>query len=402
MRLAGPVKLDATPLQAAFSPGGQVAVGLGFVDPDRPSGASASVAVIPAAGRPVRTRGVPHTREVLDVAYLGGTLQILGGTSGGGLACCTQIQTLTLGSHGFSAARPLIRDLQGDSSGRLIASGSGSLAVFASSMGVWAARAGHDGRFGSAHQLTAGASSPESLLAATLHGGRSLVAFAQTPLVPGSQPAPPTVMVSRGSAAGLPPRPAAVARFATGTVIGPLALAPNPSSPVLGWTEDATDGSGDNSSAAVLANVGAPPLRTRTFAISGEVASGLTGAANGTGDELFAWESCDTVPVCHVLAVSRPPRGRFGTARTLGTIDAATEPAVAVGDHGAAVIAWVTGGRIYVSRRGSSSRHFSAPVRLAGPGPVTGLHVIAGPSGRMLAVWVAGTYRTTIWASELR
>ena len=78
------------------------------------------------------------------------------------------------------------------------------------------------------------------------------------------------------------------------------------------------------------------------------------------------------------------------------------QPAVAVGANGAAAVAWVQRGRIYITRRGSSNRRFSTPVRLPGPGPASSLSLIAGPSGRLLAVWAAGTQRSTVWASELR
>lgn len=402
VRLAGPVDLDATPFELAFSPGGQAAVGLGFVDSDRPAGSRASVALIGQAGTPIRTRAVPHTRQVLDVLWTGGSLQVLGGTSGGGLTCCTQIQTLTLGAHGFGAPRSLIRGLSGLSVGRLVASGTGSEAVFGAWNGVWAARAPRSGRYGAVHRLTATSASPQSLLAAPLHGGGTLVAFAQTPLRAGTSPDSPAVMVSRGGATRLPPRPRTVQTFPTGTAIGPLALAPNPFAPALGWAEDAGDATGANSSEIVLATLGSPPLHPRTYSVSGQTASGLSGGADSSGDELFAWESCDAVPVCHVLAVSRGAHGRFGTARTLGTIDASAEPAVAVGARGAAVVGWVQDGHIEVVRRDSSARRFSAPARLAGPGPASQLKLAAGPSGRMLAVWAAGTRTTTIWASELR
>lgn len=402
MRLAGPVEFDVTPLQAAFGPGGQAAVGFGFVDPDRPGGATASVALIPGAGKPARARRVPHARQVLDVAYLGGTLQILSGTSGGGLACCTRIQTLALGTRGFSAPHSLIQGLAGVSTGQLLASGTGSLALFASSTGVWAARAGRDGRYGATHRLTAAGTSPQSLLAMTLHGGGPLVAFTEVPLQPASADPGPTVMVSRGHAAGLPPTPQPAQIFPAETDLGALALAANPSAPVLGWVADTGDGTGANQSEVALATVGSSPMRPRTFTMPGQTESGLAGAADNSGDELFAWQSCDAVPVCHVLAVSRPRHGRFGSARPLSTIDAGTQPAVAVGANGAAAVAWVQGGRIYVTRRVSWNRRFSTPVRLIGAGPASNLSLIAGPSGRLLAVWAAGTQRTTVWASELR
>ena len=400
-RLSGTVSLDATPAQIAFASNGQAAVSFGFVNPDAPSGARASLALLSSSGRPIKVRSVPHTRQVLDLAYLSGTLQLLGGTSGGGLACCTEIQTLSLDARGFSQPRPLMRQLAGASAGRLLASGSGALAVFASDSGVWAARAGRDAKFGGVRRLSSSGAGPQSLAAAAQHGGGALVAFTQTLFHSSDAPIPATVMLSQGAGATLPPRARAAQTFAAGTVIGPLALAPNPFAPTLGWAQDSADSSGANRSQIVLAAVGAT-LRTRTYTVAGEIESGLSGAADSSGDELFAWDSCDTTPSCQVLAVSRAARGHFGSARPLGGIDAAAEPSVAVGAQGAAVIAWVQGGHIYFTRRSSGTQRFSTPARLTGPGPATGLTLAAGPGGRVLAVWAAGTTRTTVWASELR
>lgn len=401
MRLGGPVSLDGTPVQIAFASGGQAAVSFGFVNPDAPAGARASLALLSSSGRPTKVRSVPHTRQVLDLAYLSGTLQLLGGTSGGGLACCTEVQTLSLDARGFSSPRPLMRQLAGVSAGRLLASGSGALALFAADSGVWAARAGRDAKFGPVRRLSSSGAGPQSLAAAAQHGGGALVAFTQTPFHSSDAPIPPTVMLSQGAGGTLPPRPRAAQSFPAGTVIGPLALAPNPFAPTLGWAQDNADATGANSSQIVLAAVGAP-LRTRSYAVPGEIESGLTGAADSSGDELFAWDSCDTTPSCQVLAVSRGAHGHFGSARTLGAIDAAAEPSVAVGAHGTAVIAWVQGGHINVTRRSSSTQRFSAAARLSGPGPASGLTLAAGPGGRVLAVWAAGSTRTTVWASELR
>jgi hypothetical protein len=400
VRLAGPAGLDATAIHIAIAPNGQAAVAFGFVDPNHPGGARASLALLSSGGRPQRAHPVPHTRQVLALGYLAGSLQILGGTSGGGLACCTTIQTLTLGSRGFSTPRPLIRGLSGLSVGHLIASGSGELAIFAADSGVWAARAAKDGRFGATHRLTPAGSAPQSLVATELHGG-PLVAFTQAPMASADPPASPHVMLSTGSAAGLLPRARQAAGFPAQTAVGPLALAPNPFSPTLGWIQDSADATGINRSAVVLANVGSS-LRTRTFAMPGQTAAGLSGAADDSGDELFVWESCDGLPTCQVSAVSRPARGRFGTARTLGNIDATADPEVALGPHGMGAVAWVAGGQIWFTYRGSVTQHFSAPRRLAGPGPASGLRLAAGPGRRMLAVWSAGTTRTTLWASQLR
>jgi hypothetical protein len=395
------VSLDATPIQIAFSPGGQAAVAFGFVDPDAPSGARASLAVLSSSGRPQRVRPVPHTRQVLDLGYFGRSLELLGGTSGGGLACCTEIQTLTLSTKGFTAPQSLIRGLRGASTGRLIASGAGELVLFATDSGVWSARAARPGRFGAVHRLSVAGTGPQSLVATTLRGGGPLVAFTQAPYRPVDPPASPTVVLSTGHAAGLPPAPRIGQTFAAQTAIGPLALAPDPSAPTLGWTQDSADASGVNTSAVVLAAVGSS-LRTRSFPAPGQTVAGLSAAASPSGDELFTWETCDGLPACQVTAVSRPAHGRFGSPRTLGSIDPGGDPVVALGPRGAGAVAWVRGGQIWVTYRASATRRFSAPQRLAGPGPASGLRLAAGPGGRLLAVWAAGTTRTTLWASQLR
>ena len=337
---------------------------------------------------------MPHTRQVLDLAYLSGTLQLLGGTSGGGLACCTEVQTLSLDARGFSSPRPLMRQLAGVSAGRLLASGSGALALFAADSGVWAARAGRDAKFGPVRRLSSSGAGPQSLAAAAQHGGGALVAFTQTPFHSSDAPIPPTVMLSQGAGGTLPPRPRAAQSFPAGTVIGPLALAPNPFAPTLGWAQDNADATGANSSQIVLAAVGAP-LRTRSYAVPGEIESGLTGAADSSGDELFAWDSCDATPSCQVLAVSRGAHGHFGSARTLGAIDAAASRPWRRSP-------WDRRHRLGPGRPHRrhpaqlGTQRFSAAARLSGPGPASGLTLAAGPGGRVLAVWVAGSTRTTV------
>ena len=345
---------------------------------------------------------MPHTRQVLALGYLAGSLQILGGTSGGGLACCTAIQTLTLGSRGFTTPRPLIRGLSGLTVGHLIASGTGELAVFAANTGVWAARAAKDGLFGAPHRLTPARAAPQSLVATELHGGGPLVAFTQAPILSADPPATPQLMISTASAPGLLPRARGAATFPAQTAIGPLALAPNPFSPTLGWTQDSADATGINRSAVVLANVGST-LRTRTFAVPGQTAAGLSGAADDSGNELFAWESCDGLPSCQVTAVSRPARGRFGTRAHPGADRRRRR------SRRGARPAWgwapwpgssaVRSGSPTGARQPSASR---PPSVLPVPGPASGLRLAAGPGGRLLAVWVAGTTRTTLWASQLR
>ena len=209
---------------------GQAAVAFGFVNPNQPGGAQASLALLSSGGRPQRLRAVPHTRQVLALGYLAGSLQILGGTSGGGLACCTAIQTLALGSRGFTAPRSLIRGLSGLTVGHLIASGTGELAVFAASSGVWAARAAQDGHFGAPHRLTAAGTAPQSLVASVLHGGGPLVAFTQAPIMSADPPASPRVMLSTGSAPG--PVPPAAGRRDVPRPNGDRAPCPRPQ-PVL-------------------------------------------------------------------------------------------------------------------------------------------------------------------------
>ena len=209
---------------------------------DRPRSPSASstpispgaprrpLALLSSGGRPQQLRSVPHTRQVLALGYLAGSLQILGGTSGGGLACCTAIQTLTLGSRGFTAPRSLIRGLSGLTVGHLIASGTGELAVFAANSGVWAARAAKDGHFGAPHQLTPAGSAPQSLVARAARGRPPGGLYTGTDLS-ADPPATPQLMISTASAPGTPPARAAPRRSPPRRRSGPSPLPPTRSRP---------------------------------------------------------------------------------------------------------------------------------------------------------------------------
>ena len=393
VRFAGPVPLDALPIQIGVSPAGSAAIGFGLFDADKPAGAQGELALTNPADRPSAARAVPHSRQVLDVGAFAGDWTVLAGTSAGGLPCCTKVQALVDSAHGFTAAQVLMHGLGGVILGRLVLAGSRQLATFASSTGVWVAQASRPGRFGAARRLSASGVSPQSLVAMAVHGGGTLAAWTQSPLTPGDTPSPPRIIVARGAAGRLPGPAHVLAALPAGTSTGALALAPNPWRPTLGWTQDTTSGD----SQVVLADV-ATPQRPRTFQTPGEAASSLAGAADDAGDEVFAWETCDGVPSCQVNAVSRAAGGRFGVAHALGAIDAAGGPAVAVDRGGAAVIGWVSSGHVWVSRRVSATGHFR-PAQQLPSADASDLRLAAAANGRTLAVWTEGSARTTLWAS---
>lgn len=396
MRLSGPVALDALAPVISFAPGGTAAIGSGWFDPDRPVGAQSSLTVLAADGHGVSRHPLPGVRRVLDAGFYGGTLELLAATSPHGQACCTQVETLSLGARGFSA-RALLRGLHGAALGRLIAISRGVLAAVASSTGVWVAQASRLPRFGPAHRLTPGGVSPSGLAAAALRGARTAVVWSTGRLEPADVPPPVNLMLATGSSSRAPGAPRVALTLAAGHELGEMALAPAPT-PTLAWVEDFSDSAGQPESQIVAADL-SRALRTHAFPQTG-LASGIAADADSAGEEVLAWKVCDQVPVCQVMAVSRPRAGRFGTPSILGSIDAGTAPAVAVAAGGRAVVGWVLGGRVELALRSSASARFAPPRALPGSGAAAQLTLAGGPRGRLLAVWSDGAPQASLLASS--
>ncbi len=394
VRLSVPAVQDEVAPQLFVSPAGSVLAAAGWFKADVPSTGAAWLAAVPPSGAP---RVVPHARAVLGAGTFGGVLDLLAATVGHGRTCCGTIELLSLGPHGFTTPRPLLADAGGRALGALIPAGHGVLAAFATPGGVWVAQAPPGGRFGPVHRLTRSTEAAQTLSAAPLSGGRTLLAWTAGRQVVSSASAPASVMVAEGTPTRVPGPARTLLTLPAGHAIAELSLLGAPADPGVAWIEDWSTSTGTPVSAVITSSL-ADPAGQATFPSTG-IASGLTAAADPHGDEILAWKSCDAVPVCSVMAVSRRAGGSFGTPARLGTIDAASVPAVALAPRGAAEVGWIAGGRVLVARRSGSTGRFGAPVRLGGYGSAAGLALTATPDGHFVAAWDDGLPQETVLAA---
>jgi hypothetical protein len=391
VRLSAPAVQDELPPALTIAPGGSVFASAGWFRADVPSAGAAWVSAVGPAGAP---RIVPHAREVLGAGVFGGVLDLLAATAGHGRTCCGTVELLSLGPHGFTTPRPLLADAGGRALGALIPAGRGILAAFGSPGGVWVAQARPGGHFGPVHRLTPSTEAAQTLSAAPLSRGRTLLAWTAGPQVVPGTATPASIMIAQGTATHVPGPARAMLTLPAGHAIAELALLGAPAAPAVAWVDDSSSDTGTPVSAVITASL-ADPARRTTFPSPG-IVSGLTGAADAHGDELLAWESCDPVPVCRVMTVSGTAGGGFGAPASLGTIDASSGPAVALSPRGAGEVGWISGGRVLVARRAGPSGRFGAPVRLAGDRSAANLTLAATPDGHVVAAWDDGLPAETV------
>jgi hypothetical protein len=401
VRLAAPVA-GLSPLgpQAAEAPNGQAAVAFGLVRPDAPTAGQASLALLTPSGHPAKPLKLPTRHEVLDVGYIGGTLEILTGSSPARQPCCTSVELLALGPHGLTTPHRLLRGVSGFGTGRIVPAGRGTLVAYANPSGLWVTQAKTGERFGPAHRLSTSATLPVGLGAVGAQG-HTLVAW----LTGGDQSVnrtpPSTVMSASGSGAHIPTAPEVRLTLAAGHAGSEFTLLHGAARSMAAWVEDYFDTAGTYHSGVVAADLAASP-HPRVFSQGGDSLAGLAGGSDATGDQVLVWKACDLQPVCSVVAVSRQAHARFGPPVTLGTIDPAADPAVAVGRGGQAVVGWVQHGHVMVTARAGATRRFASPKRLAGPGTATGLTLAAAPDGRVAAAWSESAATTSFLASVWR
>lgn len=399
VRLLGPTPLDVTGPQLALAPGGGAVLAAGFLDADRPRSAHSSVAWLKAGGLSGGSQSMPGTRLVLDVGYFDGTLYVLAGTSGGGRACCTNLEALSLGRRGFGRPHTLARGQLGAAAGQLVPGPRGLLALVASGAGVWAAQAPAHRGLGPARRLTPAGVAAASLTGLLLRGGRTLAAWATADPQPGDPASTQSIVVAAGASARVPSSPRVVWTAPAGQQLSDLAAALTAGPPTLAWIENYNDTSYAYHAQVVALDLTSAP-RARVFALPGLSAAGLSLAADAGGDQVLAWRACDLMWGCRVEVASRKARGSFGSPVALGAIDPGADPAVAVGPRGEAVVGWVAGGRVTTVTRPSEGRRFGGLVRLAGGGSASGLSLAAEPDGRIVAAWVDGSAAPAIYAAE--
>jgi hypothetical protein len=357
------------------------------------------VSIRSANGKLSRPRRVPHAQEVLAASYDGNALQLLTAAGGPGLSCCTFARALTLTAGRWGHQHTLLTDVNGDALGSLVAlPKSHMLAAMASGAGTWVAQAPAIGRFGGgAHRLTSSSVSPQTVAAAALPNGRSAVAWTETSASLANVPATGIVLAT-GSAKHPPRSGRPVLNVPAGHAVDELALAGATAGPTAAWTESWFDRFGTYRGEVAVADLSGR-VRARTFVVPGELASGVTLAADAKGDQVLAWKTCDPAGGCSVHAVSRVAHHRFGTPQRLGGIDVGEDPAAAVAPDGEAVVAWVAGGHVLAANRRSAGGRFGSAVRLSNAPNASSVAVAFGPDGQALAAWTQGIARPSVQAA---
>ncbi len=388
-RLAGPYSNDLLAPQIAFSSTGEATIGFGVIDQDFPWISRAVLVTRSAGGGLSGPRRVPNAKELLALAYDGSTLELLTGTGPSGLTCCGSAWTAAFAHRRFGHLAPLVTGLENAASGGLAAlAKTRMLAAVASVTGVWVAQSPAPGRFRANRRLTASTAVPQALAVAAVRGGRSAVAWTATTSSDPNKPAG-AIFLATGSGQRAPSSARLAYSAPAGRGIEELALAGGSAGPTAGWTEGWYDRAGAYHSEAAVGDLGGGTA-ARTFQVPGQLASGLTIAADARGDEVLAWKTCDELGTCSVRAVSRAAGRRFGAPQRLGSADPGEAPAAAVAPDGEALVAWISGGHALVADRPRAGGRFGAPHTLSGSTEGSDVTVAFGPGGQALAAWTQG------------
>ena len=267
---------------------------------------------------------------------------------------------MAVAGSGFGRQRTVAAGLTGFTLGRLIALGGGRLlAAVATERGVWAAQSDAGDRFGPTHRLSPKQRTPWMMAVTVLPSAQTFVAWAGAGLQAGG-PGPRGLMVARGTASAVPRDSRTVLTVAGGHQLEELALAPG-SAAVAAWIESWFASDGSYRSEPVVADLAGRP-RGRPFPATGTVASGISAAGDGSGQDVVAWRACDAAGSCSVWATFRRAGGRFGSPSRLGAIDTSQAPAAAFGAGGRAVVGWVAGGRVIGSSDATGERPRDCPL----------------------------------------
>jgi hypothetical protein len=177
--------------------------------------------------------------------------------------------------------------------------------------------------------------------------------------------------------------------------IDELAVARHGNGSTLAWIESWYDKKGAYHSRAEAADLAKHP-HARALSPDNRLASGLTFDDDPAGDQGAAWESCTTSDACTVQPAGRPAKGSFGSARTLGAIDAYQSPSLTVSPKGQVVIGWVRGGHPV------ASVGFGSPSVLSSTTFASDTTVAFGPKNVALAAWIQGTLNPSVVAAAYR
>lgn len=397
--LGGPYSADVLPAQIAFSSAGEAAVAYAVYDEDAPQISQGYLVTRSPAGQHARPRRLPHSQEVLGLAFDGSVLDLLSGTSPVQYPCCSSATALTFNNNRFGRMQTLATGLDGATLASLTPlPGQHVLAALAAESGVWVAQSPTVGHFRSSRRLTGPTSAPETLASAGLRDGRSAVAWTAG-TVDVFDVAPDTIELATGTDQKAPSSARVAVTVPAGHSIDELSLAGGPAGPTAGWIESWFDSAGNLHSEAVVADL-TGRLRPRTFPVSGQLASSLTLAADAKGDQAMAWKTCTTAGSCSVRAISRAAGKRFGGVQRLGALDAGQEPAAAVASDGDALVGWIDGsGHVLASSRHGADGRFGSAKTVSSAGLAADLTLAFGPSDQALAAWTQGTVAPSVVAA---
>jgi hypothetical protein len=387
IKLAPTVGLDVFGSQLSFGPDGTAAVGYGVQDVDNAAASDAFAVQRAANGKLGRPRRLTGTQQVLATAFNGTQGRILAGTSPPGFACCSSVQAIPLQG---GRAQTLVKSLAGDTEGRLVSFGGRLLAAIATERGVWVAQSA-GGRFGSARRLSGTRVVPEALEATANAAGQSVVAWAGG----SAANAIDSLYAAGGSTKAVPTRVRREFKLSTAHSIDELALANGAHAPTVAWIESWSDATGRFRSRAMVADL-TRTISRRALSPSGELAAGLSLAADARGDEAVAWKACDSTGACIVRAALRTSTGRFGSSQRLGAIDASEAPVVTLSSDGVALLGWVRAGHVLAAAARLPGHGFGRTQTVSSTNFATDLTLGFGPTGQALAVWTQGTLQQTL------
>jgi hypothetical protein len=393
-RLAPPTSSDLQPPVLVVSASGQLAVGSGTTNEDNPSLASAELITGTAAGRVGRRSTISGSQQVLASAYIGTRLVVLTGTSpaGNSLACCSSVAaaSTTATSSKLGSARSLVKGLAGTTSGQLVPLSDGLLAVIDNQGGLWVARAGTNGRFGSARRLSGLAAQPAVVAASQLASGGSIVAWT-TPSAWAAEPSSQTIHVASAGPGGVPGPGHVELTLPAGVSVDQLALAAHRDAATLAFTENFSDAAGQFHSEAYVADVGSGRAALTEISPSTVLAGPVSLSAAAGGHQVLAWQACvQATGACTAQAALRPHGYGWGPVQTLGPVDPTDFPVTGESATGQGLVGWVTGGDVAARVAGTAATRFGATHLVSRAGTDANLALAFGPGEYAVAAWTQG------------
>ena len=394
--LTKPGSLDYLDPQLAFSAQGAAAATFQIGNVDQPGSSQAYLVGRSAQGKVGQPSALAGVNQVLSLAYDGGPLELLVGSSASHQNCCSTAEAVQVSPSGAAGrARKLVGGLAGATQGRLVRLADGQLmAAVATERGVWVLQATHGNRFGGPHIVSDKGQEPVSMSAAWLGGQTSIVAWTAGTGVIGAT-TPRSVYYATGSRKQAPHHARVALTVSAGHRIDELAVMRRDNGATLAWIESWYDKKGFYHSRVEAADL-AKHSSTRALSPDNRLASGLTVDDDAAGDQGAAWESCTSSDSCTVQASGRPAKGTFGSAKTLGAIDPYQTASLTLSPKGQVIIGWIRGG-YPVASLGFGSPSILSPTRFA-----TDETVAYGPKNEALAAWTQGTLNPSVVAAAFR